>query len=197
MAEIVAVLGGTFDPIHSGHVSVLQQVSQQLNATQSWLLVAGQPNLRSSPATSVDLRLRMAQAAAAEQGWKVCDVEARRSGPSYTLDTVVELRAAYPELQFQYVIGADAARQIQEWHRWQELLAQTNFVIINRAGVDSISASQAAALGFDGERTNILTVDSPPVSATDIRVRVRAGQSITDLVPSPVADLVAQLGVYR
>jgi len=197
MADIVAVLGGTFDPIHNGHVSVLQQASQQLSATQSWLLIAGQPNLRDLPATSVELRLQMAQAAARERGWHVCDVEATRNGPSYTLDTVVELHAAHPEFQFQYVIGADAARHIQKWHRWQELLALTNFVLINRAGVESIDSSQAAALGFDGKLTTILEVDSPPVSATDIRDRIYRGQSIAGLVPPPVADLITRLGVYQ
>jgi nicotinate-nucleotide adenylyltransferase len=139
----------------------------------------------------------MAAAAAGEYGWQVCDIEARRQGPTYTLDTVIELATAYPQLRFQYVIGADAARQIREWHGWQELLAQTNFVLINRAGVESISSSQAAALGFDTDLTTILEVSSPPVSATDIRDRVHNGRSIAGLVPPAVAELIAQLGVYR
>jgi nicotinate-nucleotide adenylyltransferase len=197
MDEIVAVLGGTFDPIHNGHVSVLQQASERLKAKQSWLLVAGQPNLRSRLATSVDLRLQMAEAAAREYGWQVCDVETKRDGPTYTLDTVIELAAAYPRFQFQYVIGADAARQIQEWYGWQELLAQTNFVLINRTGVDGISPAEAAGLGFDKTRTTILEVNSPPVSATDIRVRVSDGRPVDGLVPPPVAELITKLGVYR
>jgi nicotinate-nucleotide adenylyltransferase len=197
MADVVAVLGGTFDPVHNGHVSVLQQASQQLKAQQSWLLVAGQPNLRSRPVSSAASRLRMAEAAAREYGWHVCDIEAQREGLTYTLDTVVELGAKYPHLQFQYVIGADAARQIQEWHGWQELLAHTNFVLINRAGVESISSAHAAALGFDRKLTTILKIDSPPVSATDIRDRVRSGMSVAGLVPGPVAQLINELGVYR
>jgi nicotinate-nucleotide adenylyltransferase len=197
MGDVVAVLGGTFDPIHNGHVSVLQQVSQQLNVQESWLLVAGQPNLRTRPVSSAASRLRMAEAAAREHGWHVCDIEAQREGLTYTLDTVVELSAKYPHLQFQFVIGADAARQIQEWHGWQELLAQTNFVLINRAGVESISSDHAAALGFDPKLTTILEVDSPPVSATEIRDRVSSGTSIDGLVPAPVVQMINELGVYR
>lgn len=197
MSDVVAVLGGTFDPIHNGHVSVLQQASQQLKAQQSWLLVAGRPNLRGRPVSSAASRLRMAEAAAREHGWNVCDIEAQREGLTYTLDTVVELRTKYPHLQFQFVIGADAARQIHEWHGWQELLAQTNFVIINRAGVESIGSVHATALGFDRKLTTILEVTSPPVSATDIRDRVRSGMSIDSLVPPPVAQLINELGVYR
>jgi nicotinate-nucleotide adenylyltransferase len=197
MPEVIAVLGGTFDPIHNGHVSVLQQVGEKLHAAQSWLLVAGNPNLRGRPVSPVEIRMQMAQAVAGENGWKVCDIEARREGPTYTLDTVAELHERYPELAFRFVLGADAARRIRHWHRWPELLAQTSFVLVNRSGVDAITPAEAAALGFDESTTSIFEVDSPPVSATDIRDRVGHGRAISELVPASVAGLIARLGVYR
>jgi len=194
----VAVLGGTFDPVHAGHLAILEQVRRSVDAEEAWLLPTNLPGHRRPAGASVDDRVAMVRAAAeGHAGVRVVDVEARRPGPSYTVDTLDELERAFPGVQFWLVLGADAARDIATWHRAAEVLARARFVLVNRAGVPPLGEEEAQALGFDPGRTRLVDVDSPPVSATDIRRRVAAGEPIEGMVAAPVARIIAERGLYR
>ena len=194
----VAVLGGTFDPVHAGHLAILEQVRRSVDAEEAWLLPTNLPGHRRPARASVDDRVAMVRAAAeGHAGVRVVDVEARRPGPSYTVDTLDELERAFPGVQFWLVLGADAARDIATWHRAAEVLARARFVLVNRAGVPPLGEEEAQALGFDPGRTRLVDVDSPPVSATDIRRRVAAGEPIEGMVAAPVARIIAERGLYR
>ena len=194
MSERVALLGGTFDPIHCGHIRVFRQVMETGGFDQGWLLVAGDPQLRGPVVADVAARLEMARAAAFAEGWQVCDLETAHAGPTYTLETLRRLRELHPAVDFSFVAGADAARQIQRWHRWQELVRTTRFLITNRANIPEISSEEAAELGFIDAQ--IIAVDSPPISATAIRKNVASGESLAGLVPDRVADIIARRGLY-
>jgi nicotinate-nucleotide adenylyltransferase len=100
-------------------------------------------------------------------------------------------------VQFWLVLGADAARDIAAWHRAAEVLARACFVLVNRTGVPQLEEEEARALGFDPERTRLIHVSSPPVSATEIRRRVAAGQPIEGMVAPAVARFIAERGLYR
>jgi nicotinate-nucleotide adenylyltransferase len=194
----VAVLGGTFDPVHAGHLAVLDQVRSSVDADEAWLLPTNLPGHRRPAGASVEDRLAMVRAAAeGHAGVRVADLEARRPGPSYTVDTLDELERAFPEVQFWLVLGADAARDIAAWHRAAEVLARARFVLVNRTGVPQLEEEEARALGFDPERTRLIHVSSPPVSATEIRRRVAAGQPIEGMVAPAVARFIAERGLYR
>ena len=197
MTERVLVLGGTFDPIHRGHVEVLKQVAELRQPNQVWLMVSGDPQLRAGAVSPSDVRLQMAGAVADEQDWLVCDIETRRSLPSYTYDSAEELKAAHLDTEFEFVLGTDAARQIHNWHRWQDLLAATRFVLVNRTGLDPLDSAQAEALGFRAGLTEVVTVFSPEISGTLIRERVGKNEAIADLVPACVATIIDECGLYR
>ncbi len=194
----VAVLGGTFDPVHRAHVSVATAARDAIGATEAWLLPAGVPALRDEPVAPPHLRLAMLEAAARDTpGVRVVDVELRRPGASYTVDTLEALQRTHPGVEPWWVVGADAARHIHEWHRSAELLAMLHLVVIQRAGLPAFDRMEANALGLDAERTVVLDLVPPRVSASEVRRRVAAAQPITGMVPGPVADIISASGLYR
>ena len=194
----VVLLGGTFDPLHSGHLAVADQVAAALGAEAIWLIPTNLPPHRPAPEAGVDDRLAMVGAAAqARPDLVVIDAEARRPGVSYTVDTLEALAQQHGAVEMWFLLGADAAREIGSWRASAQLLAANCFAIVNREGVDEMTEAEAARLGFDPVRTRLLRVDSPPISATDIRRRVRAGRSIAGLVPDSVASVIAARGLYR
>jgi nicotinate-nucleotide adenylyltransferase len=194
----VVVLGGTFDPIHAGHLAILAQVRAALDADEAWLLPASLPPHRRPAHADAEDRLALARCAAEElDGVRVLDVEVRREGPSYTIDTLDELERLHPGVELWFVLGADAARDIGTWHRAAELLDRARFVLVNRTGVAPLDEGEARALGFDMSRTRVVHVASPPVSATEVRRRVAAGESVAGMVPASVVRMIASRGLYR
>ena len=193
----VAILGGTFDPIHYGHLAIAEQARERLGADEAWLVPTRRPPHREPTIASAEDRLDMVTAAVdGRAGLRSVDLEVRRPGPSYTIDTLVELEAQHPDAELWLVLGADAARDIGSWHRHDELLARARFLLVNRTGVPDIDDAQARSLGYPAERTRIVHVDSPPLSATEARRRVAAGLGLEGLVPAPVASLIAARGLY-
>lgn len=193
----VVVLGGTFDPIHAGHLAILDQVRRAAGAVEAWLIPTARPPHRRPTHASAEDRLAMTRAAAAGlPGVRVLDVEIRRPGLSYTVDTLEELERLDPDVVPWLTLGADAAREVATWHRAAELLARAHVVVVNRSGVPPLDETEAARLGFDPRRTRLIHVDSPPISATEIRARVAAGQPIDGLVPPAVAAIIAARGLY-
>jgi nicotinate-nucleotide adenylyltransferase len=135
-------------------------------------------------------------AVAGTPGFVVRDDEVARGGTSYTADTMDALHAVQPGTQFQLLLGADAARHIGAWRRSTELLEREHFVIANRSGEPRLTMEEAMRIGYRPEHTTLLAVDSPDVSASDVRQRASTGGSLIGLVPDPVADLIHQLGLY-
>ena len=194
----VAVFGGTFDPIHLGHIAVAEQAREGIVAEQTWLVPAGIPPHRGPVDAGALDRLEMCRAAVAGQPRiSVLDLELRRPGPSYTVDTMRDLHADHPDHELWVVLGADAARRMPEWHGSEQLLGGFHFVLVNRAGAARVAQPEAIALGFHPDRTRIVGIDSPEVSATEIRHRVASGAPLDGLVPSGVASIIQARGLYR
>ena len=194
----VAVLGGTFDPVHVGHIALATRARDSIGATESWLVPSRAPALREEPVAPAQLRLAMLEAAVrGTSGVRVLDVELRRRGVSHTIDTLVGLQLTNPGVVPWWILGADAARHLPEWHRSGDLLAILNLVVVQRAGTPRFDDDEARALGLAPDRTMVLDLTPPAVSASDVRRRVAAGESITGLVPRAVADIVAASGLYR
>jgi nicotinate-nucleotide adenylyltransferase len=193
----VVVFGGTFDPVTDGHLAIAAQVLSAGGAGELWFLLSNIQPLRPAPHAPAAARLRLLHAAVdGTPGFVVRDDEVARGGTTYTADTMDALHAAQPGTEFLLLLGADAARQINAWHRSAELLARELFVIANRAGVPPLTSDDAVALGYQPARTTLLEVHSPEISASEVRERARSGSSLAGLVPGAVARLIHELGLY-
>jgi nicotinate-nucleotide adenylyltransferase len=197
MTPDLVVLGGTFDPVHNGHLSIVEQVLDRSGAGSAVLVPAATPNLREPAVASPEVRLAMLRAAVdGDPRLAVDDLELRRGGVSYTVDTLAELRRRHPDSAPALLLGADAARRIAGWDRAEELLRSNDFIVVNRSGEPPVSDAELHRLGFVPERTRRLTVDSPAVSATEIRARIAAGLPIDHLVPAAVASIIRRERLY-
>ena len=195
----VLVFGGTFDPVHNGHLAIAGQAREATGAETVWFVPAALAPLRDPPIATPEERLELLEAACAAwgSGLLVLDIAIRRGGVSYTAEVMDALRAEHPDLDLAVLIGADAARTIQRWHRAGHLLGSERFVIINRTGRPALDAEEAGGLGFAPARTTLLSVDSPDISASEVRRRCARGEPIEGLVPDVVASLIAAKGMYR
>jgi nicotinate-nucleotide adenylyltransferase len=199
----LGLLGGTFDPIHNGHVAAAAAAQGALGLDTITLIPSHIPPHRRDPvgATS-EQRFEMAQLAAAEHsGWSASRIELDRDGPSYTYDTLVALRESAPEgTQFFFITGADAFAEIATWSRYPAVLDLANFVVVSRPGItlDSLRARVPSAFDRSSAHTRVILVDAPTpdISSTDIRRRVRAGHSLSGVVPDSVARYIAAHRLY-
>ncbi|HEY7927301.1 MAG TPA: nicotinate (nicotinamide) nucleotide adenylyltransferase [Candidatus Dormibacteraeota bacterium] len=194
----VAVLGGTFDPVHAGHLAIVVAVREAIGADEAWLLPARTPALRSEPVAPAPLRLAMLEAAVrGVPGVRVVDLELRRPGISYTIDTLAGLASADAGTQPWWILGADAVRHIGEWHRSAELREAVHLAVVQRQGEPRFNDSEVRALGLHPGRTVVLDIWPPAVSASEVRARVAAGEAVAGLVPAAVAAIIAASGLYR
>jgi nicotinate-nucleotide adenylyltransferase len=194
----VAVFGGTFDPFHLGHLAVAEQARDGILAAETWVVPAGQPPHRGPVHAGAEDRLEICRAGVVgTPGVRVLDLELRRPGPSYTLDTMRDLAAQHPGVELWVVLGADAARHLPEWHGAPELLSGFHFVLVNRHGDAPLRQTEALRLGFLADRTRVVGIHSPDVSATEIRRRVAAAEPLDGLVAPGVARIIEAHGLYR
>ena len=213
----LGVLGGTFDPIHNGHITAGLRAQSALRLDRVMLVPSRIPPHRATTAAaSPEARLAMAELAAAEQqGWTASDIELTRDGPSYTFDTLTELARTGGEWQFFFIIGADAFAEIATWSRYPAVLDLAHFAVVARPGITLHSLQvrvpdladrmttpdlfkPQAASRKPGEKTRVILIETatPDVSSTEIRRRVRAGESIGGLVPESVAAYVSTHRLY-
>ena len=200
----VGILGGTFDPIHLGHLEAASAAARSLSLDRVLLLPSRTPPHRSAePRASVFHRFAMAALAAAERGMLVSDLEVRREGPSYTALTLEALhQEGFAPAQLFFITGSDAFADVATWHDYPRILQLTNFVVVSRPGAprlsDLVPNPKSPSPEMDPTRPTVLSVEAetPDVSSTDIRRRVGAGESIDGLVPSAVAGHIRRHHLY-
>ena len=197
-SRTIGIMGGTFDPVHNGHLAAARQLRDVAGLTEVWLMPnATPPHRTAAPVASAHDRLRMVQLATDGQpGLLPSSLEVDRGGSSYTLDTVRELARLFPERQFAILLGSDAALQIRSWHDADTLLDEARFVIFNRPET-TMAAQTLHELGFAPARTQIVHVDTPAIAAHQVRDRLARGTQIDDLVPAAVADYIRTHNLYR
>lgn len=198
----LGVLGGTFDPIHLGHIAAADAAQRQLSLDRILLVPSHVPPHRAdATAAAAEQRFAMAELAAADRpGWSASRIEIDRDGPSYTYDTLVEL--GKPSTQLFFITGADAFADIATWSRYPALLDLANFVVVSRPGITLDSLRERVPSAFTtrtSAETRVILVEAttPDVSSTEIRRRARAGASLSGLVPASVADYIQTHGLYR
>jgi nicotinate-nucleotide adenylyltransferase len=206
----IAILGGTFDPVHIGHLRSALELRELLDFDEVRLLPAATPPHRPEPGASAAQRLAMLRlAVAGEPRLLIDDRELRRSGPSYTYDTLAELRAELGgSVSLSLVIGMDACIGLDGWHRWRELFELAHLLVIARpdyelpaAGVvaETLRARRAdvRVLGQRAAGVVALAALTPlGISATAIRAMVRSQHSLRYLVPDAVAHYIADNRLY-
>ena len=201
----IGILGGTFDPIHNGHIAAAIEASRALSLDRVMLLPSHVPPHRSSePRASVFHRFAMAALAAADHDrFEVSDLEVCRSGLSYTSQTLEHLHASgLTAQQLFFILGADAFADIHTWHDYPRILSLATFAIVARPGYalvfppEPASALRSAHSDPMAQAFSPVYANTPDVSATDIRRRVAAGESIAGLVPASVEAHISRNRLY-
>jgi nicotinate-nucleotide adenylyltransferase len=194
----VGILGGTFDPIHFGHLAAAEAAIECGDLDEVILVPTGNPPHRPPAVASAAQRLAMCKAAAGDDPrLTVSDVELQRDGPSYTLDTLLALRGANPHAELYLVLGWDAASQLRSWHRPDEVMALAHVIVIPRPGRPAPGDHDVEAAGLPRDRVLICLRTTPSVSGSEIRRAIAAGQSISGKVPEAVEHYIAAHGLYR
>ena len=197
----IGILGGTFDPPHVGHLWLATLAADAIGLDRVLFMPAAQPPHKAGlRVTSAADRLLMTRLAiAGNDGFELTLIELERSGPSYTIDSVVELRRVYgDEADLYLLMAADSLAQIDSWRQPDELLERVEWVVGPRPGVTLPDRSSLNdRFGERASRIHLLDGPSLDVSSTEIRARVAAGHAIRYLVPRGVEDLIVDRGLYR
>lgn len=195
----IGILGGTFNPPHRGHIALAEHARGQLGLTRMVLMPTGSPPHKGGEADpGAEHRLRMCGLAIGDGvGLSVCDLEVRRGGPSYTVDTLRSIKTDAPDAQLTFLVGADTARTLPAWHEPRELLALAGVAVAGRAGTERDEVLEA--LGGLVERPDVRFLDMPPVAVSSslVRERVARGEPVGELVGERVAAYIAEHGLYR
>ena len=207
----IGLVGGTFDPIHKGHVLLGQMAREQFALDEIWFLPAGQPYFKEGKNISSRLaRLAMTRRAVAPLPWaRVCDMELKREGRTYTFETVEELKAAYPAHEFSFIFGADCLDQLENWKEPKRILAGAEIIAAGRGRDTDYAAMEEKAerlMEKLGGRIRILkmhqetrpagAVSVLDLSSTQVRERVAAGLSIEGMLPEVTEAYVKRQGMY-
>lgn len=189
----IALFGGTFNPIHHGHLILARDCVEQLQLDQIVFVPNTiSPHKEAAVSAPPPLRLEMIQAAiAGEPGFKVDDLELRRGGPSYAIDTVEEYQRRHPGAELFYLVGEDNIALLPTWRRYEELKRLVQFVAMSRVGTRSDPSLTAPAHEFQIVGRNI------EISATEIRMRVAKAASVRYLVPDEVLEVIGRENLYK
>jgi len=200
----VGILGGTFDPIHYGHLAVAEEAREALGLEVVLFVPSGVPVHRGGgPVTAADRRVAMVELAIEDNpAFTMSRLEVDRAGPSYAVDTLEELsdaaRSAGRPADFTFILSAEAFVELMSWREPERLLALCRMAVVPRAGL-SIDAVAWLRSRLPSRADRVMTLDRPHLghSATEIRARVAAGRSIRYLVPPPVAAYIRDHRLFQ
>lgn len=192
----IGIYGGTFNPVHLGHVHLLREVMQTGLLDRILVMPDRTPPHKQAP----DLidgkkRFEMLQLATlGMEGIQVSDFELQREGKSYTYMTLRLLRELYPDDQFSLIMGADMLLSFREWRNWEEILSGARLIAAARDEGEYERLEQAAK---DLGNTELVRITPLPVSSTEVRAAAKEGRSLEKLVPQPVADYIRENHLYQ
>ncbi len=193
MQRKIGVMGGTFDPIHHGHLVAASEVADRFGLDEVLFVPTGQPWQKAERVVSraEDRYLMTVVATASNPRFAVSRVDIDRGGPTYTADTLTDLHAELPDAQLFFITGADALSQILSWRRLDELFALAHFVGVTRPGYELEDGHLP-----DGS-VSLVEVPALAISSTDCRRRVAEGHPVWYLVPDGVVQYISKRGLYR
>ena len=206
----IGIFGGTFDPIHNGHLRIALEALEELSLSAVHFIPCGQSPLRSEPAATNDIRLKMVKAAVEAEPRFIMDTrEIKRGGPSYTYDTLTTLRDGHKENSICLILGMDSFISLPRWYRWEELIDLAHIVIAHRPGWKAptegplgdfvqehlAESSQDAVTKREGSLF-VLPVTQLEISATKLRSSIRLGLDPKFLVPESVRAIIKETECY-
>lgn len=206
----LGIFGGTFDPIHYGHLRTALELKQSLGLGRVHFVPCANPPHRAAPMTDGALRLRLVQAAiGGEWGFEADGRELARSGPSYTIDTLASFREEYPARPLCLLLGMDAFLGLPQWHRWQELFDFAHIVVAHRPGwhvpevgtIGEVLRERRTLKPADlaqslGGRVHVQAVTQLEISSTGLRATIRAGLDPRFLMPDSVRQIILETECY-
>jgi len=188
----LTIFGGTFDPIHLGHLHAIAQIRRQVDLGRLLVIPAGAPWQKSDRelAPAID-RLEMCRLAFAQDPSAiVSDLEIRREGPTFTIDTVTELKQEFGARPLNLIIGADSVRTLHTWHRYEELIEAVHIIVCARPEYP-VLADQLPTTNF-----TLVEISALPISSSMVRERISQGVDAADLLPSEVWGYIRGHGLY-
>ena len=191
----IAIVGGSFDPVHLGHMSLAEEAFNQLNLDEVWFMPAAQSPLKEHQTfLDADARVELLEAAVEDKpAFKINRCELDRGGISFTVDTVRRLKAAHPEDDFSWVIGGDQLQLLEKWKDIEELCGMMEFILRSRPGyeIDNDEIPDIPGLRFSEVKSRMLDIAS-----SDIRRRIAVGEPVKHLLPKAVNDLIVARNYY-
>ena len=211
MIKPIGILGGTFDPIHYGHLRPAQEVLRALDLAEIRFIPAAYPPHRHPPVATAEQRLRMVElAVAGVPGFTVDDRELTRGGPSYTVLTLESLRREFADRPLCLLLGRDAFEGIETWHQWQRLPELAHLIVMTRPGWtippgdalplwarNRIARNPGELAQTTGGKIYFQTVTPQDISATRIRDAIARAAPVEKLLPSTVNDYICRNRIYR
>jgi nicotinate-nucleotide adenylyltransferase len=190
-APRIGVMGGTFDPIHHGHLVAASEVAHSFDLDEVVFVPTGEPWQKQNVSLSEHRYLMTVIATASNPGFTVSRVDIDRDGPTYTIDTLQDLKKERPDAELFFITGADAVAQIVSWRDHDELWELAHFVAVSRPG------HVLSTEGLPAEKVSQLEVPALTISSTACRERVADGQPVWYLVPDGVVQYIAKHHLYR
>ena len=190
----IGIMGGTFDPIHNGHLIAAEEAMRQLGLAQVIFVPAGTPPLKSAAKTA-SARHRFMMCALAtndNQNFSVSSVEIDREGTSYTVDTIAHFKSTNPSAKLYFIVGADVVNSFNKWRKFDEILQMCEIVVTTRAG----NTLNTSLLEQYGDRIVLITISDIDISSTRIRETLGRGWEPQYLLPQAVLDYIHRRGVY-
>ena len=196
----IGILGGTFDPIHIGHLIIAEEARVKLGLSEVLFVPAGHPWLKVDRAiTSAASRVEMVRRAiGGNHHFRLCTLEVERSGPSYTVDTIASLKEELGEQSFFFILGQDSLNDLPLWKDPAGLVELCRLVVVPRLGL-SLPEFNSGSFAIPGLADRVIELPTPVigVSSSEVRQRVARGLPVRYLVVDGVADYIAEQGLYR
>jgi nicotinate-nucleotide adenylyltransferase len=194
----LGLLGGTFDPIHLGHLILAEQCREACNLERVWFVVAGMPPHKPAGRTAVAHRLEMVRiATAGHPAFRVSEIETSRPGPHYSVETLESVRRDQPDDQLFFLIGADSLSDLPSWREPARIARMATIVVVNRPGIEVIEPGKLPDFGPGSHPLVSVTIPSIGIASTDLRGRLSEGRSIRYMVPRGVEAYIEAQGLYR
>jgi nicotinate-nucleotide adenylyltransferase len=192
-------MGGTFDPIHHGHLVAASEVADLFDLDEVLFVPTGQPWQKHREVTAAEDRYLMTViATASNPRFGVSRVDIDRPGPTYTRDTLRDLKTMHPDAELYFITGADALASILSWQNWEDLFSMARFVGVSRPGFELDGKHiEAARSELPSDALSLVEIPALAISSSDCRARAAAGRPIWYLVPDGVVQYVAKRKLYQ
>src|SRR5689334_1297921 len=194
----LGLYGGTFDPIHLGHLILAEQCREACGLDRVWLIVAGSPPHKPGGRTPVGHRLEMVRIAiAGHSAFAASDIEAKRPGPHYSVETLEAIRRDHPDDELFFLIGADSLADLPTWREPERIARLATIVVVNRPGIEEVDPERLPDFGPGSFPLAWVSIPPVGIASSDLRRRRAEGRSIRYMVPRGVEAYIEAHGLYR